>query len=152
MKVVIGGDHNGFQMKKKLLMYLDQEGYEVIHLGVFDETLADFPVVTVSVTDKILSGEAERGIIVCGSGIGPLIAANKIAGIRAALVHDAHCAHQCVEHDDANVMCIGGLVVGEWLARDLVKSFLEAKFSIHDEDRRRRVQKLNAMDQLEKRG
>jgi len=146
MKVVIGSDHNGFPMKKQLIQYLEDEGYDFMHVGVFDEASIELPVATALVTDKIVSGEAERGILVCGSGIGALIAANKTPGIRAALVHDFHSAHQCVEHDDANVMCIGGLVIGEWLLRDLVKAFIEAKFLVEDENRQRRVQKLNAMD------
>lgn len=146
MKVVIGSDHNGFPMKKQLIQYLEDEGYDFMQVGVFDESSTELPVAVALVTDKIVSGEAERGILVCGSGTGALIAANKTPGIRAALVHDFHSAHQCVEHDDANMMCIGGLVIGEWLLRDLVKTFIEAKFLVEDENRRRRVQKLNAMD------
>lgn len=146
MKVVIGGDHNGFPMKKQLIQYLEDEGYDFMHVGVFDESSTELPVAIALVTDKIVSGEAKRGILVCGSGIGALIAANKTPGIRAALVHDFHSAHQCVEHDDANVMCIGGLIIGEWLLRDLAKAFIEAKFLVEDENRQRRVQKLNAMD------
>ncbi|GEO17847.1 hypothetical protein MAE02_55430 [Microvirga aerophila] len=96
-------------------------------------------------TQKVKSGEAERGIMVCGTGVGASIAANKVKGIRAAVCHDIHSAHQSVEHDDVNVMCIGAKIVGSWLAQDLVESYLTAEFST-DEDCRRRVEMLHAMD------
>jgi len=94
----------------------------------------------------VTSGEATRGIMVCGTGVGASIAANKMKGIRAAVCHDVHSAHQSVEHDDVNVMCIGAQIVGAWLAVDLVSSYLSAEFST-DEDFRRRVEKLRAMDE-----
>jgi ribose 5-phosphate isomerase B len=121
MNVVIGSDHAGFALKQPLMAHLRQRGHDV------------------------LTGVAERGIMVCGTGVGASIAANKVRGIRAAVLHDWHCAHQAVEHDDVNVMCIGAQIVGAWLAMDLVDAYLAAKFS-DDPDFRRRVAKLHAME------
>ena len=106
----------------------------------------DFPDIARAVAQKVTSGEAARGIMVCGTGVGASIAANKMKGIRAAVCHDVHSAHQSVEHDDVNVMCIGAQIVGAWLAVDLVSSYLSAEFST-DEDFRRRVEKLRVMDE-----
>jgi len=106
----------------------------------------DFPDIARSLAVKVTSGEAQRGLMVCGTGVGASIAANKMKGIRAAVCHDIHSAHQCVEHDDVNVMCIGAQIVGPWLAKDLITAYLDAEFST-DEDFRRRVAKLQAMDE-----
>src|SRR5690606_31279550 len=111
----------------------------------YDEQPVDFPDIARALTGQLTSGSADRGIMVCGTGVGACIAANKVKGIRAAVCHDIHSAHQCVEHDDVNVMCIGAQIVGPWLALDLVGAYLEAEFST-DEDCRRRVEKLHAMD------
>ena len=145
IRVVIGSDHAGFPMKGKVLEHLHKAGHEVLDVGSYDEKPVDFPDVAGQVTSAILTGRAHRGLMVCGTGVGAVIAANKIPGIRAAVCHDAHSAHQSVEHDDVNVMCLGAQIVGPWLAMDLVDSFLEASFST-DEDCRRRVQKLHALD------
>ena len=104
-----------------------------------------FPISPRPSRPSILDGKAERGLMVCGTGVGASIAANKVKGIRAAVCHDVHSAHQSVEHDDVNVMCIGAQIVGAWLAKDLVTSYLQAEFST-DEDFRRRVRKLAEMD------
>ena len=114
-------------------------------MGSFDPNPVDFPDIARKVAAIITSGKAARGLMVCGTGVGAAIAANKVRGIRAAVLHDWHCAHQAVEHDDVNVMCLGAQIVGLWLARDLVDAYLSARFS-DDPDFRRRVAKLHAME------
>jgi ribose 5-phosphate isomerase B len=146
MKLVVGSDHAGWLLKKAVLEHLAALGHEVIDVGSYDDKPVDFPDIAKQVTAKVKSGEAERGLLVCGTGVGASIAANKVKGIRAAVCHDVHSAHQSVEHDDVNVMCIGAQIVGPWLARDLITAFLDAKFST-DEDFRRRVRKLHEMDE-----
>src|SRR6185437_15660761 len=125
--------------------HLSARGHAVADAGSFDPNPVDFPDIAAALTGQILSGAAERGIMVCGTGVGAAIAANKVRGIRAAVLHDWHCAHQAVEHDDVNVMCLGAQIVGAWLAADLVDAFLAAKFST-DADFRRRVAKLHEME------
>jgi ribose 5-phosphate isomerase B len=145
MRLVIGSDHAGWMLKPAVLAFLKEQGHEVIDVGSYDDKPVDFPDIARQVAAKIASGEAERGIMVCGTGVGASIAANKMKGIRAAVCHDVHSAHQSVEHDDVNVMCIGAQIVGPWLAKDLVAAYLSARFST-EEDFRRRVAKLHAMD------
>ena len=145
MRLVVGSDHAGWLIKKDVLALLAELGHDVTDVGSFDDQPVDFPDVARKVTAKVIAGEAERGIMVCGTGVGAAIAANKMKGIRAAVCHDVHSAHQGVEHDDVNVMCIGAQIVGPWLARDLISAFLAARFST-DPDFRRRVAKLHDMD------
>jgi ribose 5-phosphate isomerase B len=145
MKLVIGSDHAGWALKGGIVAHIKSLGHEVIDVGSHDPNPVDFPDIAKALTAKVLSGECQRGIMVCGTGVGASIAANKVRGIRAAVCHDIHSAHQCVEHDDVNVMCIGAQIVGPWLANDLVASFLTAKFA-DDEDCHRRVAKLHEMD------
>ena len=145
MRVVIGSDHAGWILKKTVIEEVRTLGHEVEDVGSFDEKPVDFPDIARQLTGKLKAGQADRGIMVCGTGVGASIAANKIKGIRAAVCHDVHSAHQSVEHDDVNVMCIGAQIVGPWLARDLVSAYLKAEFST-DEDCRRRVEKLHALD------
>jgi ribose 5-phosphate isomerase B len=145
MKIVIGSDHAGWSLKGNVVAHIRSLGHEVIDVGSHDPNPVDFPDIAKALTAKVLSGEAQRGIMVCGTGVGASIAANKVRGIRAAVCHDVHSAHQSVEHDDVNVMCIGAQIVGPWLANDLVASFLQAKFE-DNEDYRRRVDKLHQMD------
>ncbi len=145
MKVVIGGDHAGFPLKQELIGVLQQAGHAVEDVGCYDLSPVDFPDVAKTLCAKVRDGSAQRGLMVCGTGVGAVIAANKIRGIRAAVCHDVHSAHQAVEHDDANVMCLGAQIVGPWLARDLVEAFLDARFDASEEFVRR-VQKLHAMD------
>jgi ribose 5-phosphate isomerase B len=145
MRLVIGSDHAGWALKKTVIEHVCSLGHEVIDAGSFDDKPVDFPDIARELARKVTSGEAERGIMVCGTGVGASIAANKMKGIRAAVCHDIHSAHQSVEHDDVNVMCIGAQIIGPWLAQDLVASYLSATFST-DEDCRRRVEKLHAMD------
>ena len=107
MKLAIGGDHAGFPMKGPVVEYLRSQGHEVVDHGTHSEDPVDFPDIAQRVTSAILSGEAERGVLVCGTGVGASIAGNKVPGIRAMLAHDTHCAHQGVEHDDVNLLCVG---------------------------------------------
>ncbi len=146
MRIVIGSDHAGFPLKGEIIAHIAGLGHEVTDVGSFDAGPVDFPDIAKALTASLLRGEAERGLMVCGTGVGAAIAANKVAGIRAAVCHDVHSAHQAVEHDDVNVMCLGAQIVGPWLAKDLVAAFLAAEFSTRDEFRRR-VAKLAAMDQ-----
>jgi ribose 5-phosphate isomerase B len=145
MRLVIGSDHAGWTLKGIVVDHLKALGHEVLDVGSYDDKPVDFPDVARKVAGKITAGEVERGIMVCGTGVGASIAANKMKGIRAAVCHDVHSAHQSVEHDDVNVMCIGAQIVGPWLAKDLITSFLSAEFST-DENFRRRVAKLHEMD------
>ena len=145
MKIVIGSDHAGWALKGAVVAHIKELGHQVTDVGSHDDRPVDFPDIARALTAKVLSGEAERGIMVCGTGVGASIAANKVRGIRAAVCHDVHSAHQSVEHDDVNVMCLGAQIVGPWLANDLVGSFLAAKFE-ENEDYRRRVAKLHEMD------
>jgi ribose 5-phosphate isomerase B len=145
MRIVIGSDHAGWPLKSAVIGHIRSSGHEVIDIGGFSDTPVDFPDIAQLLTSEVLAGRAERGIMVCGTGVGASIAANKIRGIRAAVCHDVHSAHQSVEHDDVNVMCLGAQIVGAWLATDLIDAFLGARFST-DEDFRRRVEKLNALE------
>ena len=146
MRVVIGSDHAGFAMKAAVVDAIEALGHEVTDVGSHDDQPVDFPDIARKLADEIASGRATRGVMVCGTGVGAAIATNKIRGIRSAVLHDIHSAHQAVEHDDVNVMCIGAKIVGPWLAKDLVQSFLQAEFST-DPDFRRRVEKLRQMDE-----
>ena len=146
MRVVVGSDHAGFPMKAELLAFLRERGHEVFDVGSYDPSPVDFPDIARKVAAAITSGQAERGLMVCGTGVGASIGANKMKGIRAAVCHDVHSAHQSVEHDDVNVMCIGAQIVGLWLAKDLVAAYLGATFSAAEEFRRR-VAKLADMDE-----
>jgi ribose 5-phosphate isomerase B len=145
MRLVVGSDHAGWPLKGSLVAHIKSLGHEVIDVGSFDDQPVDFPDIARKVAQKVTSGEVDRGIMVCGTGVGAAIAANKMKGIRAAVCHDVHSAHQAVEHDDVNVMCIGAKIVGAWLADDLAAAFLKATFAT-DPDFRRRVAKLQQMD------
>ena len=146
MKLAIGGDRSGYPLKVQLIEMLKNWGHDVDNFGTFaeDEEL-DFPDISQVVGDEIRSGRVERGILVCGTGVGASIAGNKIPGIRAALCHDIYSAHQCVEHDDVNLLCLGAQIVGVKLAEEIVSAFLKAEFST-EEHFRRRVRKLSDME------
>ncbi len=145
MRLVVGSDHAGFALKGFVLEHLRAHGHAVTDVGSFDERAVDFPDVAREVGAAITQDRADRGLMICGTGVGASIAANKMKGIRAAVGHDVHSAHQCVEHDDVNVLCIGAQIVGPWLARDLIDAWLGARFSSAEEFRRR-VDKLGVMD------
>jgi ribose 5-phosphate isomerase B len=137
MKIAIAGDHAGFGLKQTIQGVLKADGHEVVDLGGFDETPSDYPDFARSLGAAVTSGEAERGILICGSGIGASVAANKIKGIRAGVAHDIYSAHQGVEHDDMNVLCLGARVIGPAPAIDIVRSFLQARFTNEDRHLRR---------------
>ena len=145
MRIAIAGDHAGFGMKCDLAEILRKQGHDVLDLGTHSTAAVDYPDCAQSVADALTGGRAERGIIVCGSGAGVSIAANKIPGIRAAVVHDTYTAHQGVEHDDMNVLCLGARVIGPALAQELVTTFLGAKFS-GEERHQRRLNKILAIE------
>ena len=145
MKVVIGGDHAGFALKEKIIEKLEKDGVEFIHVGSFTPDMVDFPDIAQKVCAMILEGQADRGIMVCGTGVGAAIGCNKIKGIRASVVHEAYTAHQCVEHDDVQVMAVGGQIIGDKLAYDLIDVFLKAEFSV-EEEFRKRVKMLEDME------
>lgn len=145
MRIAIGCDHAGYPMKAAVIEVIRDLGHEVEDLGTHSPEPVDFPDIARAVCSRVASGAASRGMLVCGTGVGAAIAANKRRGIRAAVCHDVHSAHQSVEHDDVNVMCIGAQIVGAWLARDLVRAFLEARFDA-TEDHRRRVAKLAELE------
>ncbi len=145
MKLAIGCDHAGFPLKGPLIKLLRSWSHSVKDCGSFTPEPVDFPDIAKLLTDEIKSGRAERGIMVCGTGVGASIACNKTHGIRAALCHDTYSAHQCVEHDNVNVLCIGAQIIGPSLAEEILTAFLNAKFSTAEEFRRR-VRKLDALD------
>ena len=145
MRVVVGGDHAGFALKGPIVELLRSWGHDVTDVGTHSLEPVDFPDIARTLCDRVLSGAADRGVMVCGTGVGAAIAANKVPGIRAAVCHDVYSAHQCVEHDNVNVLCLGAQIVGDKLAAELLRAFLAAEFST-DEEFRRRVAKLEAMD------
>jgi ribose 5-phosphate isomerase B len=146
MKIVIGGDHAGYALKAKIFPVLRDKGHEIEDMGCFDETPVDFPDIAAKVCGRILNGEAERGIMFCGTGVGASIACNKTPGIRAAVCHDIYTAHQCVEHDDVQIIALGAQIIGHTAAAELIDLFLAARFSTSEEFRRR-VAKLARMDE-----
>lgn len=141
MNIVIASDHAGFQYKNSLLQALSRGGYQLTDLGTFTETAVDYPDCAALVATALQRTEATKGILVCGSGAGVSVAANKFKGIRAAVCHDTYSAHQCVEHDDVNVLCIGERVIGIELAKEVVLAFLAARFS-QEERHVRRLDKI----------
>jgi ribose 5-phosphate isomerase B len=145
MRVALAADHAGLALKEKLRRHLAARGVEVDDLGAHDERPSDYPDFARAVGEAVASGRAARGILVCGSGVGVAVAANKIPGVRAGMCHDHYSAHQGVEHDDLNVLTLGARVVGEALALELADAFLAARFT--GEDRHvRRIAKLAALE------
>ena len=142
MKIALAADHAGYEMKRDLAGKLAKDGHEVLDLGTHSSAAVDYPDYAEAVAGVLRDGQADRGIIVCGSGAGVCIAANKFPGIRAAVVHDVYTAHQAVEHDDMNVLCIGARVIGASLAREIVDAFLRAEFS-GEERHLRRLAKIH---------
>jgi ribose 5-phosphate isomerase B len=139
--IAFGSDHAGFELKQWLVGEVRSAGHTVLDLGAHDAAPSDYPDFARAVGSAVVGGRAERGILVCGSGVGASIAANKIKGIRAGVCHDTYSAHQGVEHDQMNVLCIGSRVIGQALALDIVRSFLGAQVS-SDERHLRRVSKI----------
>jgi len=146
VKIAIGADHGGFLLKKVIGDLLEGQGHEVIDLGAESPEPSDYPDFARAVSETVAGGKAERGILVCGSGVGASVAANKIPGIRAAVCHDTFSAHQGVEDDDMNVLCLGERVIGPELAKEIVLKFLAARFSGAE----RHVRRLNKVRGIEK--
>lgn len=145
MKVALACDHAGLPLKQAVIDTVRQAGHEVVDLGVNTPDPVDYPDVAEWVGRAVLDGRAARGIVLCGSGVGAAIAANKLHGIRAGLCHDTYTARQCVEHDDANVLALGGRVIGVELAAEVIRAFLAARFS-GEERHVRRVGKIAALE------
>ena len=145
MRIAIGADHAGFDLKNELVVALRAVGHEVLDLGTHSTAAVDYPDSAEAVATALAEGRAERGLLVCGSGAGVSIAANKVPGIRAAVCHDTYTAHQAVEHDDMNVLCLGARVVGAALAQEIAATFLAATFS-GEERHRRRLTKILATE------
>jgi ribose 5-phosphate isomerase B len=146
MRVAIAADHAGYQLKERLVRLMAAAGHAVTDLGTHDEDPVDYPDIAAAVAKTVMAGRAERGIVVCGSGAGAAIAANKITGVRCAQAHDTYTAHQAVEHDDANLISLGARVIGSDLAADIVTSFLGARFS-GEERHVRRLAKIRALEE-----
>ena len=145
MRLVIGSDHAGYELKQELLEFLRAMGHEVLDVGTHSTASVDYPDYAEAVAAALREGKAERGILICGSGVGACVAANKIPGIRAGLCHDAYSAHQGVEHDDMNVLVLGSRVIGSELAKELVRTYLHANL-IHEERYLRRLGKVKAIE------
>jgi ribose 5-phosphate isomerase B len=146
MKLAVGADHAGFPLKGPVVELLRKWGHTVTDCGTHSAEPVDFPDIAGKVCGEVLAGRAQRGILVCGSGVGATIAANKVPNIRAALCHDTFCAHQCVEHDDVNVLCMGAWVIGPKLAEEVMASYLNARFDSKDPDFARRLRKVAEME------
>jgi ribose 5-phosphate isomerase B len=148
MRIALACDHGGYSLKNIIKECILASGYSVIDLGTDSTVSVDYPDYAEKIGMAIKSGEAERGILICGSGVGASIAANKIKGIYAAVCHDTYSAHQGVEHDNMNVLCLGARVIGPELATELVEAFLNAKFSNEE----RHVRRVNKIYKIEKAG
>lgn len=146
MRVVLGSDHAGFEMKQKIVAQVQKLGHDVLDVGTHDASPSDYPDNAEAVGMAIIENRADRGIMICGSGVGASIAVNKIPGIRGGICHDCYSAHQGVEHDNMNVLVMGARVIGIELAYDLVATFLDAQFSCEERHLRRlaKLQKLDA--------
>jgi RpiB/LacA/LacB family sugar-phosphate isomerase len=145
MKIAVGADHAGFELKEHVKALLTKSKHEVIDLGTDSTEPVDYPDFAEAVALAVRDGNATRGILVCGSGVGASVAANKISGVRAGLCHDHYSAHQGVEHDDMNVLVLGGRVIGEAVALELVQAFLDSKYS-GDDRHERRLRKVKAIE------
>jgi RpiB/LacA/LacB family sugar-phosphate isomerase len=145
MRVAIASDHAGFELKQALARYLAELGHEVLDLGTGSTEPVDYPDYAEAAGLAVRNGRAERGVLICGSGVGASVAANKIPGIRAGLTHDTYSAHQGVEHDDMNIIVMGARVIGSEMARELVRTFLSAKFT-GEERHQRRLNKIMAIE------
>jgi ribose 5-phosphate isomerase B len=145
MRIVIGADHAGFPLKQELVEYLTAEGHMIVDVGTDSTDPVDYPDYAAAVARAVVAGGGERGIIVCGSGAGASIAANKITGARSAVVHDHYTAHQAVEHDDMNVLALGARVIGVTTATEIVDAYVGARFT-GEERHARRLRKVVELD------
>ena len=145
MLVVVGSDHAGFDLKQSVIQGLKQQGHQVLDVGTDSTAAVDYPDFAEKVGRAVLDGQAERGVLICGSGVGASVAANKLRGIRAGLCHDTYSAHQGVEHDDMNILTLGSRVIGPEPAWECVVAFLGASFS-GESRHRRRLEKVLAIE------
>jgi RpiB/LacA/LacB family sugar-phosphate isomerase len=145
MRIAVASDHAGFQIKTDVATALRAAGHDVEDLGTYDETPVDYPDFAEKIGAAIVDRTAERGVLVCGSGVGASVAANKIPGVRAGLCHDTYSAHQGVEHDDMNVLVLGGRVIGTEVAKELARTFVSARYT-HEERHERRLAKVRAIE------
>ena len=148
MRIAVGADHAGYPLKVDVVRFLEEQGHEVMDLGTQSTDPVDFPEYAKQVGRALQLGHADRGVLVCGSGVGACVAANKLHGIRAALCHDTYTAHQGVEHDDVNVLCLGGRVVGPALTYDILRSWLTARY-IGTGRHKRRVDQILEIERSE---
>ena len=149
MRISLTADHNGFELKKELIEHIEFLGHEAIDLGPYEyESTDDYPDYAKIISDNVSKQETDRGIMICGSGVGASVAANKIKGTRAAVCHDIYSAHQGVEHDDMNLLCIGSKIIGVEIAKELVKAFIDAKYSGEERHSRRLNKVLNMEDEF----
>ncbi|MEE8385036.1 MAG: ribose 5-phosphate isomerase B [Dehalococcoidia bacterium] len=147
MRIVIGADHRGYEMKDQIAASLKQAGHEVLDVGAHNADSVDYPDYARAIGEALTDGRAKRGVLVCGSGVGASIAANKIHGVRAAVCHDIYSARQGVEHDDMNVLCLGAGVIDSELALELVQAYLDARLS-GEERYQRRLEKVAEIERL----
>lgn len=145
MRIAVGADHAGVDLKRELAAAIAQQGHEVLDVGTHTSAAVDYPDIAEAVATALRDGKVDRGLIVCGSGAGVAVAANKFPGVRASVCHDTYSARQAVEHDDLNVLCLGARVIGPALARALVDAFLAAEFSAEDRHLRR-LAKIDAIE------
>ncbi len=145
MRVVLGSDHAGFEMKQQIVAHVQQAGHTVLDVGTHSAAPADYPDYAEALGMALINNQADRGILICGSGVGASIAANKIPGIRAGVCHDCYSAHQGVEHDNMNVLVMGARVIGQSLANDIVDVYLDAQFTCEE----RHLRRLGKIQQLE---
>lgn len=143
MRITIGSDHAGFDLKQVMIEHLRQSGHQITDVGTNGTAPVDYPDFAEAVALSLLRGDCERGVLICGSGVGASVAANKIPGIRAGLCHDCYSAHQGVEHDDVNVLVLGSRVIGVELAKDLCTTFLNARFTAEERHQRRLAKTLS---------
>ncbi len=147
MRIAVGADHAGVPVNERVIAELRRLGHDVLDLGTHDGAQADdYPDYAAAVAREVAAGNCERGLLICGSGVGVTVAANKVAGIRACMCHDVYSAHQGVEHDDMNVLCVGARVIGPELMLDLVRAFLGARFTA-EERHVRRLEKIRRLEQ-----
>lgn len=152
MRIAVGTDHGGYLLKEIVIAVIREKGHEALDFGTDSEDRVDYPDFAEKVGRAIQTGKADRGIVICGSGVGGCIAANKMQGIYAAICHDVYSAKQGVEHDGMNVLCLGGRIVGTELVKILVQSFLEGRFVGEDQGQERYKRRLEKVKKLEKEG
>ncbi|MBW8350173.1 ribose 5-phosphate isomerase B [Bacillus sp. IITD106] len=145
MKIAVGNDHAGYPLRDYIINFLRDRKIEVIYFGSDSKEPVDFPDIAKKVCTSVQNNESDRGIMICGTGVGASIAANKFVDIRAAVCHDTYSAHQCIEHDNVNVLCIGAQIIGERVAKEIIAKFLKAEFST-EEQFRRRVKKIRDIE------